>query len=162
MMARRTPLSPDEALERLEELCMRSEQCTADARRKLWMWQLPAEKADEIIDSLIERKFIDDSRFARAFVSDRYRFAGWGRAKLRAALIAKQMSRPIIDGALEVIDPKTYQMAAFNAMRSKLRSIDRTDMRRCRERLLRFGISRGYETDLVIRIINSRSLWLQE
>lgn len=161
-MARRTPLTADEALERLEELCMRSEQCTADARRKLWTWQVPSDRANEVIDSLIERKFIDDGRFARAFVSDRYRFAGWGRSKLRAALMNKNMSQAFISQAMEVIDPVTYQMAAFNALRSKLRSIDRTDMRRCRERLLRFGISRGYETDLVIRIINSRRLWLQE
>lgn len=155
----RRQLTPDQALERLENLCSRSEQCTADLRRKLWQWQIGAADADRIIDSLTGGAFVDDARYARAFVRDRYRFSSWGRAKLRAALTAKRIAAPLIASALEEIDSREYQRLAFAAMRSRLRSLDRTDTAVCRQKLLRFGITRGYETDLLLRILDSRSLW---
>lgn len=156
------PLTPDAALERLEELCSRSEQCTDDVRRKLYRWQIEPDEADRIVDSLIDNRFVDDARFARAFVRDRYRFAGWGRRKIRAALAVKRIPSSTVSEAMDEIDGALYQRKAFAALQAKLHGLDRSDPRACREKLLRFGLSRGYETDLVIRIIESRRLWQQD
>lgn len=154
------PLNPDEARARLEALCSRSEQCSADALHKLASWGIYGDTAGEIIDSLIDRRYIDDARFARAFTSDKYRFAGWGRHKIRSALISRHIPSQTIDDSLATIDSRTYQTRAFEAFRSKIRQLDRSDVEKCREKLIRFGMSRGYETSLILRIINSRRLWL--
>lgn len=149
----------EQARIRLEELCVRSEQCTADLLRRLALWQIDSKKARMIVDGLVDEKFVDDTRFAHAFVRDKYRFSGWGRYKIRAALAVRRIPGDVIDEALGEIDAVEYQRKAFSALKARLASLSREDIDACRLKLLRFGASRGYETSLVMRIINSRSLW---
>lgn len=153
-------LTPAEATERLEILCARSEQCTSDLRRKLYNWGITSGASDKIIEQLECDRYVDDTRFAKAYVRDKYLFSGWGRMKITAGLIAKRIPRHIIDDAMLEIDARTYAMNAFKAIRNKLRSLP-ADMPRhdSRTRLMRFAISRGYETQLIIRILDSQRLW---
>ncbi len=153
-------LSPAEATERLEILCARSEQCSADIRRKLYNWGIGSSQSQRIIERLEQDRYIDDSRFAKAYVRDKYRFSAWGRIKITAGLIAKRIPRHIIDEALLEIDSRTYALTAFKAIRSKLRTLP-PDMPRydIRARLMRFALSRGYESSLSLRIIDSQRLW---
>ena len=69
-------VSPEQALVRLEELCVRAERCEAELRRKLMQWAIVPADADSIIASLRARRFLDETRFAAAFVRDKYRFGG--------------------------------------------------------------------------------------
>lgn len=153
-------LSPAEAIERLEILCARSEQCSADIRRKLYNWGIGSSQSQRIIERLEQDRYIDDSRFAKAYVRDKYRFSAWGRIKITTGLIAKRIPRHIIDEALLEIDSRTYALTAFKAIRSKLRTLP-PDMPRydIRARLMRFALSRGYESSLSLRIIDSQRLW---
>lgn len=155
-------LTPAEATERLEILCARSEQCISDLRRKLYKWGIMNGASDKIIEQLELDRYVDDTRFAKAYVRDKYLFAGWGRRKITAGLMAKRIPRHTIDEALDEIDNRTYAMNAFKSVRSKLRTFP-GDMPRhdARTRLMRFAISRGYETSLIIRILDSERLWRQ-
>lgn len=153
------PMTPDDARDKVEAICSRAEYCQADIRERLRRWGLTVAETEHLIEKLVDDRFINDARFARAFVRDKYRFAGWGRGKIKVALMQKRISGTDIDEALEEIDSREYQMKAFAVMSAKLRSVDRTDIRQCRERLFRFGVQRGYETRLVTRIINSSKLW---
>ncbi len=155
-------ISPEEATDRLETLCSRSEQSTFDIRQKLYRWGIADSEAEKITRHLIAYHFVDDARFARAYVRDKYRFASWGRNKIRAGLYSKRISRDIIDSALSEIDSREYQLKAFAAIRTKARSLnaDAADLEICRK-LLRFAIGRGYESALILRILHSKSLWAQ-
>lgn len=151
---------PQRELARLEALCARSEQCTADIRSSMLRRGFTAAQADEIITSLTDRRFIDDERFATAFVRDKYRFSGWGTIKITAALYARRLPRPLIDRALRAIDTAEYAAIAFRAIASRLRRLP-DDMPRHirRQKLMQFGASRGYESQLIIRILDSSRLW---
>lgn len=154
------PVTEAIATERIETLCCRSEQCSADIRRKLSLWGITPDTADRIIEKLRERKFIDDSRFARAFVRDKYRFSGWGRNKIITALRTKQISASVVSEALREINLREYADMAFKAVKSKLRTMPSgLTLHDIRNRLYRFGIQRGFESSLVMRIINSKKLW---
>lgn len=154
------PMSADAALVRLEELCARSEQAVSEVRQKLFKWGIPESEAEKIVESLVDRRFVDDARFAEAFVRDKYRFARWGRHKIRLALIAKRIPRDYIAESLQAIDNQEYARMAFASVQSKLRSLP-TDMEpgEKRQRLYRFAIGRGYESSLVVKILSSKSLW---
>lgn len=155
-------LTPDEALQRLEALCARSEQCSSDLMKKLRRWGIPQDAAEEILENLKSTRHLDDSRFASAYVRDKYLFAGWGRNKIKAGMYAKGITRSDINTALASINTREYAKTAFRAIKAKLRTTDRTDMNKCRDKLLRFGLSRGYEMALILRIIDSKSLWLEK
>lgn len=75
-------ITPEQARQRIEHLCAKAERCTYEMSRKLLGWGIEERKAREIIDNLVDQRFIDDSRYAKAFVRDKYRFQHWGRPYL--------------------------------------------------------------------------------
>lgn len=148
------PPTEAEIIDRLEALCARSEQCSFDIRRKLYAKGISGSKANEIIETLEQQKFVDDSRYARAYARDKYRFSLWGRNKIKAALAVKRIDSQTIAEALSEIDLKEYAACAVKAIRGKARMLGPLSERENREKLIRFGLSRGYESKLIFQIIN--------
>lgn len=153
-------LTTDEALVRMEMLCARSEMCSYEVEQKLRRQGFTQGESEKIIDSLTDRKFIDDRRFAAAFTRDKYRFARWGRNKIRSHLILKRIPHQAIDEAMQSIDLREYARTAYAVIAARLRSLP-SEMPQFeqRQRLLRFAAGRGYETSLIIRILDSEKLW---
>lgn len=139
---------------RLEALCARSEQCEGEIRRKLHLWQIGEEDADTIVRSLRRRRFVDDSRYAGAFVRDKYRFARWGRRKIELALRQKRVDADIIAEALDEIDEDEYTEVLRQLIVLKSKSLGDMDAYEARTRLFRFAVSRGFETTIVSSIIS--------
>ncbi len=147
------PMEPERARLRLEELCARSEHCEYELRQKLYRWKVSASDSETIMKSLIYRRFVDDRRFTRAFVRDKVQFGRWGRRKIALALAAKRVDRSIVDDALDEIDDQEYEQNLRDILTSKARTIEEPRTYDGRTRLFRFAASRGYEPDLVARII---------
>lgn len=148
-------ITPEKALMRLEELCARAEHSTGELRRKLYNWHIAAEDADDIIESLRRRRFVDDARFAAAFVNDKYRFNHWGRIKIRYELRAKGVSQDIIDEAFTEIDEEIYMEALREFLINKNKTVREDEPYMRRQRLFRAGIARGYEPDVVSKIVKN-------
>ena len=71
---------PAEAmLVKMAGLCAGAEQCTADIRQKILKQGFASEEADKMISYLRANKYLDDSRYARAYAVDKVRFSGWER-----------------------------------------------------------------------------------
>lgn len=154
-------ITPEEALMRLESLCARSEQCTEDVRRKLYMWKIPQSTAEKIIDHLIDNRYIDDTRFASAFTRDKFRFNRWGKVKISHWLTQKHIPKEVINDALDEIDDEEYEETLIDLLRSKAKTIDNPDSFDGKTRMFRFALSRGFDPTLAIEAIKSRK-WLQE
>lgn len=141
----RNKISMENALLRMQALCSRGEHCEHDIRLKLRAMQMPQPQTELIVRSLRDEQFIDDSRYARAFVRDKYRFNGWGRAKISSTLRAKGIGTDVIDEALDEIDAEEYHDVMIRALESKARSLSSREPRAARNALVRFATSRGYE-----------------
>lgn len=153
MSAFRKPkeVKPEQALVRLEELCARSEHSSGELRTKLRQWRIAPADAEEIIESLTARRFVDDSRFARAFVRDKYRFARWGRIKIRLQLLAKGVDTDIISEALELIDSKEYSRILARQLLARMRRSPNVQDPAERQKIFRTMIAKGYEPSLIAR-----------
>jgi regulatory protein len=77
-------------LGRMQALCSRSEKCKADIRMKLGRNGIPEKDIVEILDKLQEEGFIDEQRYAGAFVRDKFRLQGWGPVKIANMLKNKE------------------------------------------------------------------------
>lgn len=150
--ANRKPADPEALLKRMASLCAKSEQCTFDISTKLYKAGLPADKREEIIGYLTAHRYLDDARFARSFASYKVRFAGWGKRKIRMALAAKRIEGSLIADALDAIDPDDYADALSRVAESKKRDLD-LQSREDRQKLYRHLLSRGFESDLISKII---------
>lgn len=146
-------ISPQNALIRLEELCSRSEQCTGEARKKLFDWGISSSDAEKIVESLVKRRFIDDRRYCSAFVRDKLMFAHWGKRKIMLSLIQKRIGRDIINDTLDSIDENEYERILKKIVLTKARTIKDADTYEGRTRLFRFAVSRGFEPSLVAKTI---------
>lgn len=156
-------ITPRQALDRLETLCARSEQCEYDLMTKMSRWGISADMADKILSRLRDARYVDDSRFAHAYVREKYLFQRWGRQKIRLGLRAKRIDSDTVNDAIEEeIDEETYRKNALHLLRAKARTLDDPQSYDGCTRLLRFGAGRGYEFDLIIKLLKSPELWEEE
>lgn len=140
-------VSPEKALERLEILCVRAERCTQELRMKLRLWGVAPADADRILLSLKKRKFVDDSRFTRAFVKDKFMLARWGRVKIKMALRKKAIPSELIDSTMaEIIDEKTYAGNLREFLMERLKRLGEAGRTyEGRTKVYRAAVARGYE-----------------
>ncbi len=148
-------VTAEQAMIRLETLCARAERCTRELRDKLWQWQIPSVEADRIIASLEERRFVDDTRFARSYINDKVRFARWGPRKIAAALATKRIDSATVRTLIAEIDSDLLEDNLKDLLAAKARTMKDPFTYEGRTKLYRFGISRGYSPEMVGRQIRA-------
>ena len=139
---------------KMAQLCSRSEQCSADIRKKILAYEIVEEIVDEIIDKLIEEKYIDDERYIRAYVNDKFKINKWGKLKMRYYLHAKGLSDEMIQKGLDSIDEEKYKMLLVKTMKAKAKTIKNKNKFEKMGQIIRFTQSRGFEPELIHRYMN--------
>ncbi len=141
----------EQAYSKMAQLCSRSEQCSADIRKKILAYEIVDEIVDEIIDKLIAEKYIDDERYARAYVNDKFKFNKWGRIKMRYYLHQKGLSDAAIEKGLEKIEEEKYIKLLVKTMKDKAKTIKKKDKFTKMGQIIRYTQSRGFEPELIHR-----------
>ena len=147
-------LSPKDALKRAAALCSRQEYCTGDIHKKLIQWGLEEDEANQVISQLVKESFLDDSRYAGQYTRDKFKFNGWGKIKITHALRQKGITRALIDEALNQLNQEEYVESCRLLLRKKSQSIKDKNQYSRKGKLYRFAAGRGFEPDLIHRILN--------
>ena len=79
----------EQALASLMRLCARAERSSGDAMRLMGTWGVPTQERGAVLQRLIKERFIDDRRYAEAFVREKINLSAWGEYKIRTALRRK-------------------------------------------------------------------------
>lgn len=143
------------ALSKAMVLCSRIEYCRGDIRKKLQSWGVPSNDEDRIISTLIEENFINEKRYAKAFVRDKFSHNKWGKVKIEAQLKAKDIPAEITADALGEIDIKEYMKVINNLIASHRRSVKSNNQYELKGKLLRYGLSKGFESNLLYDLLNN-------
>jgi len=141
-------------LARLQHLCSRAEKCVADVQKKLLEWNVPAIEATAIIRQLQAQGFIDEARYARAFVRDKNGLAHWGRKKIGQALQAKKIAAALVEEALGEIDEEAYKKELEQLLKRKNAALKVPTNTERKVKLLRLALSRGYEYTLAYAAVS--------
>jgi regulatory protein len=147
------PKSAEAALAALMERCARAEVCIADARRSMLRWGVAPEEQAAVIDRLIDERFIDQERYATAYVRDKLNFSRWGAQKIAAALRQKQIPADIVQRAMAQLETVSMPDRLETDLRRKNQSIKELNPYKRKEKLLRFGLARGYDFETVRQTI---------
>ena len=139
---------------RAARLCSKSEHCTAQVREKLFAWGATADEADAVISRLVEERFIDNLRFARAYCHDKFLYSHWGRVKISQMLRHLRLCDEEIREGLAVIPEEEYRQALLDTLRQKDRTLHETDAYRRRGKLIRHLLSRGFEMELAVKALD--------
>jgi len=129
---------------RAMRLCSQREYCCSDIFDKAVSWGCTTAQAGELIDFLVEQKFLDDRRYTEAFVKDKLRFNKWGRVKIAYMLRAKKVDRNTVLEVLSEIDETDYKEILTAELQKKYRTL-RGNVFEIKGKLFRFATGRGFE-----------------
>jgi len=147
--------SESEILSTLAKYCSQAERCLYDIRKKIKTAGLPEEAEKHIVDRLLQEKFIDEKRFCRSFVNDKFKFNHWGRIKICYELKSRNISPEIYYEAVDAIDEDEYMSVLTDILKSKKRTVSGRSPQDIFQKLYRFASSRGFESPLIINTLKS-------
>lgn len=142
-------MTGQQAFQKLSALCARSEYCQHDMLEKMRQWGVDDTEQAQVMQRLVNQRYVDDERFARAFVQDKVRYNKWGRRKVEQALWLKHIDKDIAASALDEIDDKEYIGILKPLLRQKLRSIKADSDYEANMKLIKFALSRGFTMDII-------------
>ena len=144
-----------EAYTRLSALCAMGERCCYDMQKKMKNWELPEGAEDRIVEKLVKERFIDEGRFARAFVRDKFRYNRWGRVRIQQELRLRQIPQKHIDEALEEIESDDNLSTLSEIIRKKRPSVKGKNEYEIKGKLIRFALGRGFSMEDITKVIGS-------
>ncbi len=142
------------ALSKAMALCAAREYSSGDISNKLNSWGINSNDSEEIIRILIKDNFINDARFASAFTTDKYRYNKWGKIKIASHLKARGIPEEIIKSSLNGIDDEQYRNTLMEIMKAYRKTVKAKNQYDLKGKLMRFGLSRGFESNLLYDILN--------
>lgn len=135
-------------------ICAASEKCRADIDTKLIQWGLDAGERIKITEELVREKFIDEERYAVSFARDKFRQNKWGRIKISAMLRMKGLDESVIRKGINALEEDLYAETLKKLIASQKKQVKAVNKYELRGKLIRFAVSKGFETDLVYEVVN--------
>ncbi len=132
----------------LMRICSLREYSRADIEKYIIKKGYSKEDSEKMIRRLEDEKFIDDARYANAYVRDKSTLAGWGARKIRYQLLSKGLSREVVDEAID----ENYKQASekmVKVLSVKWMTLEKKeeDEYLRRKKLEAYAASRGYSFD---------------
>jgi len=147
-------ITKEEALKKAMRICSRQEKCKFDIKEKLYNLGLEKIYINEIVDLLEKEEFIDEERYCKFYVRDKYKLSKWGRKKIEFSLKQKQISAKNIEKALLEINQEVYEEIFNEEIIKKHKLLKIEDKSKQKTKLLNFAQSRGYEGELIFKVID--------
>ena len=136
-------MTEEQIYNRMMALCSRREYCKSEIAAKITALSEDVD-AQAMIGRLCEERFIDENRYAAAFVRDKSRLAGWGEMKIRYALQKKGIAKETIAEAMGEIDQDQQMDRLFKLMKAKAQTLASAAPEERRAKLMRFAASKGF------------------
>ena len=142
-------MTGQQAYQKLAALCARSEHCQQEMLDKMRQWGVDEEEQAKVMARLVEERYVDDERFARAFVNDKVRYAKWGRRKIEQALWMKRIDEQLARTVLDEVPDEDYIAILRPALKQKRRSTKAASEYEMTMKLIKYALSRGFTMDVI-------------
>ena len=143
-----------EAYLTLSALCAQAEHCQWEMTEKMRRWELTEEAQARVMQRLVSERYVDDERYARAFVKDKVRYNKWGRRKVEQALWQKHVDESVRQQVLDEVDDDEYICILRPMLQQKRKSTKASSDYELNGKLIKFAMSRGFTMDIIKQCIN--------
>ena len=147
-------MTEQEAYLQLAALCAQAEHCQQEMRDKMKRWEIDETVQNRIIARLVKERYIDDERYARAFVKDKIRYNKWGRRKVEQALWLKRIHEDIRKCVLDEVDDEEYLNVLRPLLKQKRKTTKAQNDYELNQKLIRFALGRGFTFDIIRQCID--------
>jgi len=139
----------EEATRKMEHYCAYQERCHLEIKQKLITMKMIPEIIDVITVHLIEHNFLNEERFAKAFVRGKFRIKHWGKGRLSFELKKKDIGKININRALAEIDDDEYIEVFNHLTEKKADTLTESNVLKKRKKFIDYFLYRGWESHLV-------------
>lgn len=146
------------ALLKAESWCAYQERSQQEARNKLYEYGLYSNEVEELITELILTNFLNEERFAFAYVSGKFNIKKWGRVKIKQGLKFKKVPDKLIQKALNSIDGDKYLANILATAVKKSAVLHEKNPIKKKYKLVTYLISKGFENDLIFDVLKANNL----
>jgi regulatory protein len=146
------------ALAKAEHFCAYQERAQQEVRDKLYDWGLWPDAVENIIVKLIGDNFLNEERFAKAYVQGKFKQKGWGKIKIKQGLKIKKIPENLLKKALLTIDGDEYFEMLKKILGKKAALLTEKVPYKRRYKLQQYALSRGFETDLINDVLKNSEL----
>ncbi len=146
-----------EAKIKIANYCAYQERAPKEVEEKLSGFGLKEQVIHKIIKELVDEGFLNEDRFARAYVSGKFRNNKWGKHKIRQHLIFKGIDKAKIETALNGIDADDYHQMIRHLIMQKQASFDSTDSYIKKQKIAAYLLQKGFESEAIWE--NLKILW---
>ncbi len=143
---------------KLRHYCAYQERCHEEVRTKLLSLKIYGNNLEEIINKLIEDDFLNEERFAKAYAGGKFRIKKWGRGKIINELKKRKVSAYCINKAMLEIGQEDYLLTLNKLVSVTLKKYKTNNDFETKNKVTRYLISRGYESELVWDLVNKKNL----
>ena len=152
------PLTSDQVLDKMAKYCAYQERCVKDVKDKLKTFDISEEEKTKILDYLLDNRFVNDNRFAKAFVRGKVNQSGWGVNKIRFHLIQKGIDKDIIDEALGQTDNEVYRQRLIDILKTKSKTIKADSDFEKKRKLAAYAMQKGFEGNLIWEVLKDLTI----
>ena len=138
----------------LAALCAQAEHCQYEMLEKMRRWEVPEDAQARVMARLIKERYVDDERYAQAFVKDKIRYNKWGRRKVEQALWQKRIDEDIRKRVLDEVDDDEYLSVLRPLLKQKRKSVKANSDYELSQKLMRFAVGRGFTFDIIRQCID--------
>lgn len=155
-------MTEQEAYLQLAALCAQAEHCQFEMREKMRRWGIEEAAQERVISRLVNERYVDDERFARAFINDKIRYNKWGRRKVQQALWQKHISDDIQSRLLDEVDDKVYVDILRPLLKQKRKTMKAQSDYELNQKLVRFAMSRGFGFDIIKQCLDLSEIEIED
>lgn len=142
-----------EALVRLQKYCAYQERCHTEVEEKLRQLGIYGDKAGELLIELNRTGFLDEERYARAFVRGKFRLKKWGRVKITVELKKKRISEYCIRKGFEELDTEEYMQTLRALAENRWERLEGESVWEKRKKIGSHLLQKGYEPEYVNELL---------
>ena len=143
-----------EAISKMEAYCSYQERCHKEVNQKLRDMNMIPQAIDMIIVHLLDNNFLNEERFARAYVRGKFRIKKWGKYRIAQELKRKGITKNLITSALNDISDNEYIQTFSELAEKKVASIKDSNVLKRKKKLADYLLYRGWESHLVYEKVN--------
>jgi regulatory protein len=148
--------TPTQAKSKIAKYCTYQERCHQEVRDKLYSYGLVPDDVELIIYDLIQQDFLNEERFALAYVRGKFVYKKWGRNKITQELKRRKISAYCIKKGLAQIDREAYEQVLTDLLDKKINSLKGIKEYQKNYKAAQFVMSKGYESDLVWSLLKDK------
>ncbi|MBL6657466.1 MAG: RecX family transcriptional regulator [Flavobacteriales bacterium] len=137
------------AKEKIQHYCAVMDRCQFQVITKLKSYGLSPSLSEDILVELIQNKFVDEERFARAFCSGKFKIKKWGRRKIAFELSKLKVPKSCISIGMQEIDEDDYLETITQLVDKKYAMLKDKNPFVRKKKVVDYILRKGFESELI-------------